>query len=58
MMKDKNCLFLTIMCEYAISYKKIRGTPETLWRHTSVVLHTGCVTLLQRNKCCLVEFCG
>jgi hypothetical protein len=25
---------------------KIRGTPETLWRYTSVPRHTGCGTLL------------
>jgi hypothetical protein len=26
---------------------KIRGTPETLWQHTSVPRHTGCETLTQ-----------
>jgi hypothetical protein len=34
--KKRHCLFLTITCKYAISYKKIRGTPETSWRNNGL----------------------
>jgi hypothetical protein len=42
-MKDKNCLSLTITCEYAISYKILRHTGcVTLEQATSEVLDVGC----------------